>query len=93
MVIGRVTEVGQRRWKVDTHAKLDAVLMLSSVNLPGGELVSGMELCGQANTPLLEFASLFEIPCVFCFFSRIHQNASVDLENVQCYTARIIPGC
>ena len=40
MVIGRITEVGTRRWKVDIHAKLDSVLMLSSVNLPGGELVS-----------------------------------------------------
>ena len=39
VVIGRIREVGQRRWKVETHAKLDSVLMLSSVNLPGGELV------------------------------------------------------
>lgn len=38
VVIGRVTEVGQRRWKVDCQARLDAVLMLSSVNLPGGVL-------------------------------------------------------
>ncbi|XP_076441452.1 exosome complex component RRP4-like [Babylonia areolata] len=38
VVIGRVIEVGTRRWKVDVHTKLDAVLMLSSVNLPGGEL-------------------------------------------------------
>ncbi len=40
VVIGRIREVGQRRWKVETHAKLDSVLMLSSVNLPGGELVT-----------------------------------------------------
>ncbi|KAK7100809.1 exosome complex component RRP4-like [Littorina saxatilis] len=38
VIVGRVIEVGSRRWKVDVHAKLDAVLMLSSVNLPGGEL-------------------------------------------------------
>ncbi|KAL8625729.1 Exosome complex component RRP4 [Nucella lapillus] len=38
VVIGRIIEVGTRRWKVDVHTKLDAVLMLSSVNLPGGEL-------------------------------------------------------
>ncbi|XP_060078700.1 exosome complex component RRP4-like [Ylistrum balloti] len=38
VIIGRILEVGTRRWKVDTHAKLDSVLMLSSVNLPGGEL-------------------------------------------------------
>ena len=38
VVVGRVTEVNQRRWKVDTNAKLDSVLKLSSVNLPGGVL-------------------------------------------------------
>ncbi|KAL5012542.1 hypothetical protein ScPMuIL_011093 [Solemya velum] len=38
VVIGRIIEVGQRRWKVETHSKLDSILMLSSVNLPGGEL-------------------------------------------------------
>lgn len=37
-VIGRITEVGQKRWKVDIGCKQDAVLMLGSVNLPGGIL-------------------------------------------------------
>ena len=39
VVIGRVTEVQQKRWKLDTNSRLDSVLLLSSVNLPGGELV------------------------------------------------------
>lgn len=39
VVVGRITEVQQKRWKVDTNAKLDSALLLSSVNLPGGELV------------------------------------------------------
>ncbi|XP_044125131.1 exosome complex component RRP4-like [Bufo gargarizans] len=38
IVVGRITEVQQRRWKVDTKSRLDSVLLLSSVNLPGGEL-------------------------------------------------------
>ena len=38
VIVGRITEVQQRRWKVDTNSKLDSVLLLSSVNLPGGEL-------------------------------------------------------
>lgn len=38
VVVGRITEVGQKRWKVETFSKLDSVLLLSSVNLPGGEL-------------------------------------------------------
>lgn len=37
-VIGRITEVGQKRWKVDIGCKQDAILMLGSVNLPGGIL-------------------------------------------------------
>ena len=39
VVIGRVTEVAQKRWKLDTNARLDSLLLLQSVNLPGGELV------------------------------------------------------
>lgn len=37
-VIGRITDVGNKRWKVDISAKQDAILMLGSVNLPGGVL-------------------------------------------------------
>ncbi|ODQ65232.1 hypothetical protein NADFUDRAFT_51827 [Nadsonia fulvescens var. elongata DSM 6958] len=37
-IVGRITEVGQKRWKVDIGAKQDAVLMLGSINLPGGIL-------------------------------------------------------
>lgn len=40
VVIGRVIEVQseQKRWKIDTNSRLDSILLLSSVNLPGGEL-------------------------------------------------------
>ena len=38
VVVGRVVEVGQRRWLVDTQSRLSSVLKLSSVNLPGGVL-------------------------------------------------------
>ncbi|NP_001085606.1 exosome component 2 S homeolog [Xenopus laevis] len=38
IVVGRITEVQQKRWKVDTNSRLDSVLLLSAVNLPGGEL-------------------------------------------------------
>jgi len=36
LVVGRITEVQPRRWKVDANARQEAILMLSSVNLPGG---------------------------------------------------------
>ena len=40
VVVGRVMEVQvqQKRWKVDTGARLHSILLMSSVNLPGGEL-------------------------------------------------------
>lgn len=40
VIVGRIMEVqvGQRRWKVETGARLDSVLLLNHINLPGGEL-------------------------------------------------------
>ncbi|KAL2917336.1 Exosome complex component rrp4 [Polyrhizophydium stewartii] len=36
VVVGRITELGPKRWKVDIKGRQDAVLLLSSINLPGG---------------------------------------------------------
>nr|WCZ58765.1 exosome complex component RRP4 [Seculamonas ecuadoriensis] len=36
VVVGRVQEVGNKRWKVDINSNQDAVLLLSAINLPGG---------------------------------------------------------
>ncbi|MBW0540159.1 hypothetical protein O181_079874 [Austropuccinia psidii MF-1] len=36
LVVGRITEVQSKRWKVDTGSRQNAILMLGSVNLPGG---------------------------------------------------------
>lgn len=38
VVVGRVTEIQKKRWKIDTNSRLDSVLLISSINLPGGEL-------------------------------------------------------
>ncbi|XP_065917212.1 exosome complex component RRP4-like [Dysidea avara] len=38
VVVGRVIEVQQKRWKIETFSRLDSVLLLSSINLPGGIL-------------------------------------------------------
>ncbi len=35
VVVGRITDIGQNRWKVDIQSRLDAVLLLSSIQLPG----------------------------------------------------------
>jgi len=38
VIVGRITEVGPKRWRVDVNSKQDAALLLSSINLPDGEL-------------------------------------------------------
>jgi exosome complex component RRP4 len=40
VIVGRIIEVQQKHWKVNTNSRLDSILLLSSINLPGGELVS-----------------------------------------------------
>lgn len=36
VIVGRITEVGDKVWRVNVNSRQDAMLMLSSVNLPGG---------------------------------------------------------
>ncbi|CAO3690821.1 unnamed protein product [Umbelopsis ramanniana] len=36
IVVGRITEVAPKRWKVDVNGRQDAILMLSAISLPGG---------------------------------------------------------
>lgn len=40
VVVGRIIEVqvSQRRWRVETGARMNSVLLLNHINLPGGEL-------------------------------------------------------
>ena len=45
-----VSQVQARRWKVDANSRQDAVLMLSSVNLPGGVQV-GKLIIFKSNPP------------------------------------------
>eukprot|EP00742_Colponemidia_sp_Colp-10_P003578 GILJ01003810.1.p1 GENE.GILJ01003810.1~~GILJ01003810.1.p1 ORF type:complete len:315 (-),score=39.81 GILJ01003810.1:59-958(-) len=36
VVVGRIVQVGNKRWRVDVNAHQDATLQLSAINLPGG---------------------------------------------------------
>jgi exosome complex component RRP4 len=36
VVVGRIIELGAKKWKVDIKGRQDAVLLLSAINLPGG---------------------------------------------------------
>eukprot|EP01132_Coremiostelium_polycephalum_P003628 gene3628-4519_t len=36
IIVGRITEIASKRWKVDVNSRQDYFLMLSAINLPGG---------------------------------------------------------
>ncbi|KAJ1996355.1 Exosome complex component rrp4 [Coemansia spiralis] len=36
IIVGRITEVASKRWRVDVNSRQDGILLLSSINLPGG---------------------------------------------------------
>jgi len=36
VVVGRIIEVAQKKWKVDVNGLQEAILLLNSINLPGG---------------------------------------------------------
>ena len=36
VIVGRVTELAPKRWRLDVGGRQDAILMLSAINLPGG---------------------------------------------------------
>jgi exosome complex component RRP4 len=40
VVVGRIAEVGQKKWRVELNSKQYAGLLLSAINLPGGLLVT-----------------------------------------------------
>ncbi|KAF5914795.1 hypothetical protein HPG69_008915 [Diceros bicornis minor] len=66
IVVGRITEVQQKRWKVETNSRLDSVLLLSSMNLPGGELVRlGQGVLVQVSPSLVkrQKTHFHDLPC------------------------------
>ncbi|XP_013849392.1 exosome complex component RRP4 isoform X3 [Sus scrofa] len=64
IVVGRITEVQQKRWKVETNSRLDSVLLLSSMNLPGGELL-GQGVLVQVSPSLVkrQKTHFHDLPC------------------------------
>lgn len=74
LVIGRITEVQARRWKVDVAASTSAVLLLSSINLPGGTLRK------RTSVDELNIRSFFEEgELVVAEVQSLHQDGSASL--------------
>eukprot|EP00069_Balaena_mysticetus_P003536 bmy_16869T0 len=63
IVVGRITEVQQKRWKVETNSRLDSVLLLSSMNLPGGELRRRSAKDELAMRGFLQEGDLISVSC------------------------------
>ncbi|GBG80770.1 hypothetical protein CBR_g31324 [Chara braunii] len=51
VVVGRVTKIAQKRWRVDVYSRQHASLMLSAVNLPGGVQVPA-NICLSVQIPV-----------------------------------------
>ena len=69
LVVGRISQVEGKRWKVDINGQRDAVLQLSSVNLPDGEQRM------RTHEDQMQMRSLFE---EYDLISAEVQNASAD---------------
>ncbi|KAF7818280.1 exosome complex component RRP4-like protein [Senna tora] len=74
IVVGRVIEVAQKRWRLDINFNQDAVLMLSSMNLPDG--------IQRRRTALdeLNMRSVFEENDVVCAEVRGFQHDGLQLQ-------------
>lgn len=64
-------QVQQKRWKVETNSRLDSVLLLSAVNLPGGELVRCL-FCHPAGGGNMSKAT-FYLRCEMFIFSLLEE--------------------
>ncbi|KAF2861366.1 hypothetical protein K470DRAFT_281622 [Piedraia hortae CBS 480.64] len=68
LIIGRIAEVQSKRWKVDVAAPVSAALLLSSINLPGGQLrkrnavdeLNMRAFFGEGDLVVAEVQSLFQ---------------------------------
>ena len=74
VIIGRIVEVGQKRWKVDIGGRQDANLLLSSINLPGG-----IQRRKQAEDELAMRKFFGEGEIVCAEVQMIHQDGSISL--------------
>ncbi|KAI9073305.1 hypothetical protein K1719_044740 [Acacia pycnantha] len=74
IVVGRVVEVAQKRWKLEINYSQNAILMLSSMNLPDG--------IQRRRTALdeLNMRSIFEENDVVCAEVRGSQNDGLHLQ-------------
>eukprot|EP00123_Amoebidium_parasiticum_P020923 comp5872_c0_seq1/m.1732 comp5872_c0_seq1/g.1732 ORF comp5872_c0_seq1/g.1732 comp5872_c0_seq1/m.1732 type:complete len:293 (-) comp5872_c0_seq1:62-940(-) len=78
VIVGRITEVAQRRWKVDTNGRLDASLMLSAVNLPGNVLRRR-----QAEDEFLMRELFVENDVIAAEVQSLNQDGSLNLHRVK----------
>lgn len=74
LVVGRITEVQAKRWRVDVAASQLAILQISAINLPGGILRKRTE------TDELQIRSFFsEGDLVVAEVQQLHQDGAASL--------------
>lgn len=88
VIVGRIKEVQQKRWKVKTNSRLDSVLHLSSVNLRGGEL--------RRRSAADEFAMreyLKEGDLISAEVQQVHNDGSLSLHTRSLRYGKLGQGC
>lgn len=74
VVVGRITEVGHKRWSVDVRGRQDAGLLLSAINLPGG-----IQRRKQQSDEL-QMRSFFNVGEIICAeVQNIHADGAVSI--------------
>lgn len=88
VIVGRIKEIQQKRWKVETNSRLDSVLHLSSVNLRGGEL--------RRRSAADEFAMreyLKEGDLISAEVQQVHADGALSLHTRSLRYGRLGQGC
>lgn len=75
VVVGRIIEVGQKRWKVDIKTSLDSILNLSAINLPTGEQ---RRKCDEDEKWMREYLKEGDVIC-----AEVMDVTSLGLVNIQ----------
>lgn len=69
LIVCVMIQVQQKRWKVETNSRLDSVLLLSSVNLPGGELVRDTASASMSSALFIHDQSSAHRACFYLIWS------------------------
>lgn len=74
VVVGRITHIFNKKWKIDTNSRIDTTLSLSSINLPG------VMQRRKSETDEMNMRNFFDVnDMVVCEVQKVSKNGSAAL--------------